>query len=56
MEAEAELDGALSDKERKCEERLLDGNSEVVWRYSSPALGCSSLCKISSSVSFPGEI
>jgi len=30
MEAEAELDGALSDKERKCEERLLDGNSEVV--------------------------
>lgn len=56
MEAEAELDGALSDKERKCEERLLDGNSEVVRRYSSPSLGCCSLCKISSSVSFPGEI
>jgi len=53
MEAEAELDGALSDKERKCEERLLDGNSEVVWRYSSPSLGCCSLYKISSSVSFP---
>jgi hypothetical protein len=30
MEAEAELDGALRDKERKCEERLLDVNSEVV--------------------------